>query len=221
MKQEFQAKGHPYVIAPNLVAGANIYAIEGDNLILSQPVNNVANPNNTYKFYDNPAKPGQGKIQAASQLVASIIGDVVSHFADIPGSTDWRGRPLSKSDDPKVNEVRDANRQHVTNTVIIPLLYGSPTTQTPPYATPPQPGNPKTIFAAQYDLDPLVWFVHEGKNWPATVNGKTTHRSIAAYAFSVDDGVGNITVNKSTAFEVAVGGYGGLTNTYVYRPKKP
>jgi hypothetical protein len=70
----------------------------------------------------------------------------------------------------------------------------------------PTPGDPTTSGVAKYNLDPLVWLIHEASNWPPGDN------PVVAYAFSVDDGIGNITVNGVDDFQVTVGGVNGLNN---------
>ncbi len=199
------------VRAPNLppptgVAANVIQQIVGNQIILQSPASGPGDLNTKYQFFilggnGNPSPPA---IQPSSQLIQTIFGDNIGDFANIPGSVDWAGNTLYGT-----SQQATDNRQNVTNTVIIPMMYGS-TVALPPgtaYPVPPTPGNPTNSILAQYNVDPLVWLIHNGANW---ANGMP----ITAYGFSVDDAVGNITVPGSNAFQIAIGGSNGLTNDY-------
>lgn len=54
-----------------------------------------------------------------------------------------------------------------------------------------------------YNLDPFVWFVHD-------------KLGLTAYAFSLDDDIGNVEAGGSTNIDVAVGGLAGLNNKSPY-----
>jgi len=61
-----------------------------------------------------------------------------------------------------------------------------------------------------------VWLIHY-ENAAGTVNNwPPGYDPVVAYSFSVDDGIGNIMVNNTKGFEVAVGGANGLTNPQHY-----
>ncbi len=108
--------------------------------------------------------------------------------------------------------------------MIIPLLHGVPSPTYPTKDWYPTPGNPQTKSDAKYNLDPLVWLIHWQEPLapatPQTNNWPPGHTPVLAYAFSVDDGIGNILVNDADAFQVAVGGKDGLNNTYPYEAAK-
>ena len=171
----------------------------GDNSIeLSKPATDMAGANKTYSFYLNgPQAPPLE--QATSQLVHSILGDTIGELSGVPGFTTV------------------AQRQAFTENTIIPLMEGVPGPGPEWMASRyPAPGNPQTSSDAKYNLDPIVWLIHyanpstKQNNWPPNFN------PVLAYAFSVDDGIGNITVNDSNAFQVDVGGSDGLSNKYPY-----
>ena len=189
------------VVGPNLpgrdqVNNPTPLAQGQTSIQMTQPANPGPGPVTTeYRFYYDTLPTNQRGVpalQATSQLISYILGDNVGDLKDVPGYT------------------TPDERQKVTADLIIPLLHGVPSPAYPQRDWYPTPGNPQTSGNAKYNLDPLVWLVHSGTNWPPA------NKEILAYAFSVDDGLGNITVNDSDAFEVTVGGSNGLTHLYPY-----
>jgi len=155
-------------------------------------------------------------------LVAAILGDSIGDFATL-GGTSWPGPGLGPGSekgslpwktDPA--EAGDVNRQHFTEYVIKPLLYGVTTLADAKDENIPAPANPqgktKLDIAAQYNLDPLVWLVHNKDNWADKAR-------IYAYAFSVDDTYGNLYLPGYQNMEVTVGGTLGLNNPKHYGEK--
>ena len=76
----------------------------------------------------------------------------------------------------------------------------------------PRPGDPTTSGNAKYNLNPFVWLVHTGTNWPPA------NERIFAYAYSVDDQYGNVLIPGSSNLLVTVGGPNGLADTSPYQP---
>ncbi|MHC5537915.1 hypothetical protein ACYOEI_06755 [Singulisphaera rosea] len=59
-----------------------------------------------------------------------------------------------------------------------------------------------------YNLDPFVWFIHE-------------KLGLSAYAFALDDDVGNVNGGGANHIDISVGGLNGLSNKDPYTPTSP
>ncbi len=145
---------------------------------------------NTYSFYFTGQASDPPPEAATTQLLHSILGDTVSEIPNPP-----------------------IPPQEITDQVIA-LMRGVPdiSNKYPESEWYPHPGDPTTSGDAKYNLNPFVWLVHTGTNWPPS------NERIFAYAYSVDDQYGNVLIPGSSNLLVTVGGPNGLADTSPYQP---
>ncbi|MEO6808476.1 MAG: PKD domain-containing protein [Isosphaeraceae bacterium] len=113
------------------------------------------------------------------------------------------------------NYLPDANTDVVNALTVLSksALRGVPDYTNPLYSDAaqwyPDPAFPKGGQSSNvYNLDPFVWFVHK-------------KLGLTAYAFSLDDDIGNVNAGGATHLDANVGGLGGLTNTDPYTNVSP
>jgi hypothetical protein len=164
-----------------------VYQILGPTSIqLSLPANGSAG-SNTYSFYFNGLPPEQ----PTTQLLHSILGDTVSEIPNLSNA-----------------------QQTAITDMVIALMRGVPdlSNKYPASQWYPTPGDPTTASNAKYNLNPFVWLVHTGTNWPPA------NQRIFAYAYSVDDAFGNVLIPGANSLQVSIGGPNGLNDASPYQP---
>lgn len=129
------------------------------------------------------------------QLVEKILGyDFPANFDD---GADDQPQPIYP-DNP--NAFRDAVKSVLRGVPYPYWNYGESQWYPNPNATVNGQDNP----SQKYNLDPIVWFVHQDLG-------------MAGYGFSIDDDIGNVEV-PGNGFTIAVGGLAGLQNKNIYNP---
>jgi hypothetical protein len=145
--------------------------------------------------FNNPAQP------AVRSFMHDVIGNTIS---DIVNDKTAAGVLLTQE------EIAVLQGEPNTGTQV--LASGQPDYSLPlgpdgtygSYPTPAGPSDQAGWAVGKYNLDPMVWFVHQ-------------YLGAFSYAFSVDDSYGNVQVDQSTGFQVAVGGSNGIPNTTPFK----
>jgi hypothetical protein len=141
--------------------------------------------------FNDPAQP------AVRSFMHDIIGNTIS---DIVSDKTPAGVLLTQEEIAVLQGEPNTNKQA--------LVAGQPDYSLPlgtdgSYASYPTPAGPSDAAGwavGKYNLDPMVWFVHQ-------------YLGAYSYAFSVDDSYGNVQVDQSTGIQVAIGGSNGIPNT--------
>jgi hypothetical protein len=145
--------------------------------------------------FGNPAQP------AVRSFMHDIIGNTIS---DVVGAKTPAGVLLTQQEIAILQGEPNTDKQ-----ALAPNQpdYSLPLGPDGSYASYPAPAGPSDAAGwtvGKYNLDPMVWFVHE-------------YLGAFSYAFSVDDSYGNVQVDQSTGFQVAIGGSNGIPNTTPFK----
>jgi hypothetical protein len=145
--------------------------------------------------FSNPAQP------AVRSFMHDVIGNTIS---DILSDKTPAGVLLTQEEIAVLQGEPNTDKQALAPgqpAYSLPLgtdgTYGS-------YPTPAGPSNKAGWAVGKYNLDPMVWFVHQ-------------YLGAFSYAFSVDDSYGNVQVDQSSGFQVAIGGSNGIPNTTPFK----
>ncbi len=141
--------------------------------------------------FGNPAQP------AVRSFMHDVIGNTIS---DIVDDTTPAGVLLTQEEIAILQGEPNTDKQALApNQPDYSLPLGPDNTYVS-YPTPAGPSDKAGWAVGKYNLDPMVWFVHQ-------------YLGAYSYAFSVDDSYGNVQVDDSTGFRVAIGGSNGIPNT--------
>jgi hypothetical protein len=146
--------------------------------------------------FDNPSAP------ALRSFMRDIIGNTISEVVDpkTPAGVLLTQEEIAilQGEPNTAKQVLQPGQHNFS----LPLVTNpnDPNLKAFPYPAPAGPkAEAKKWAKGKYNLNPLVWFVH-------------SNLGAFSYAFSVDDQYGNVQVDDSTGFQVAIGGGEGIPN---------